>query len=158
MLGTLMFCSKVIMEILPNIHLLGALVIVYTVVYRSKALIPIYVYVFLNGLYAGFADWWIPYLYIWTILWGMTMLIPRKLPKKVLCILYSFVCCLHGLLFGVFYAPVQAIIHGFNLDMTLAWIASGFVFDILHVIGNFFAGLLIIPLSDTLRKLSKRIL
>ena len=81
MLGTVMFCSKIIMEALPNIHLLGMLTMVYTVVFRAKALIPIYLYVFLNGLYAGFAVWWIPYLYIWTILWGVTMLIPRRIPK-----------------------------------------------------------------------------
>ena len=34
MLGTVMFVSKVIMELLPNIHLLGMLTMVYTLVYR----------------------------------------------------------------------------------------------------------------------------
>ena len=53
------------MELLPNIHLLGMLTMVYTIVFRIKALIPIYVYVFLNGIFAGFSPWWIPYLYIW---------------------------------------------------------------------------------------------
>ena len=150
-----MFCSKIIMEALPNIHLLGTLVMVYTIAYGKKALIPIYIYVFANGLYAGFATWWIPYLYVWAILWAVTMLIPKRLPKKALFVIYPVVCCLHGLTFGVLYAPVQALIHGFNFDQTLAWIASGFAFDILHGVGNFFAGLLIIPLSDTLQRLSK---
>ena len=68
MLGTIMFCSKILLEVLPNIHLLGMLTMTYTVVFRRKALIPIYIYVMLNGLYAGFNIWWIPYLYIWTIL------------------------------------------------------------------------------------------
>ena len=66
-----MFCSKVIMEALPNIHLLGMLTMVYTLTFRWKALIPIYIYVFLNGLYAGFNVWWVPYLYIWTVLWAV---------------------------------------------------------------------------------------
>ena len=70
MLAAIMFCSKVVMEFLPNIHLLGVLTMVYTIVFRSKALIPIYGYVLLNGLYAGFSIWWVPYLYIWTILWA----------------------------------------------------------------------------------------
>ena len=52
MLGTLMFCSKIVMEWIPNVHLLGMLTMVYTLVYRKKALIPIYVYVMLNGIYA----------------------------------------------------------------------------------------------------------
>ena len=79
MLGTIMFVSKIVLEFLPNVHLLGALTMTYTIVYRHKALIPIYVYVFLNGLYAGFGLWWVPYLYIWAILWGITMLLPKNM-------------------------------------------------------------------------------
>ena len=78
MLGMVMFVSKIVMEYLPNIHLLAMLTMAYTLVFRAKALIPIYVYVFVNGLYAGFATWWVPYLYIWTVLWGVTMLLPRS--------------------------------------------------------------------------------
>ena len=100
MLATIMFCSKLVMEFLPNVHLLGALTMVYTVVYRTKALIPIYLYVILNGLYAGFSLWWAPYLYIWTILWGVTMLLPKHMPKKIACVVYPLVCCFHGLAFG----------------------------------------------------------
>ena len=56
MLGSLMFCSDIVMEALPNIHLVGMLTMVYTVVFRVKALIPIYVYVMLTGLLsAGFS-------------------------------------------------------------------------------------------------------
>ena len=84
MLGTLMFCSKIMMEWAPNIHLLGTFTMVYTLTYRKKALIPIYVYVLLNGIYAGFSLWWIPYLYIWTVLWAVTMLLPRKMPVKAM--------------------------------------------------------------------------
>lgn len=83
MLGALMYVSKVIMEFAPNVHLLGVFTIAFTVVYRAKALYPIYIYVLLNGIFAGFATWWIPYLYIWTVLWGITMLLPRKMPKTV---------------------------------------------------------------------------
>ena len=55
MLAAVMFASKVIMEILPNIHLLGTLTMAYTVAFRKKALIPIYLYVMINGVYSGFA-------------------------------------------------------------------------------------------------------
>lgn len=51
MLGAVMYASKVVMEFAPNIHLLGALTIAYTVVYRKKALYPIYTYVILNGIF-----------------------------------------------------------------------------------------------------------
>ena len=69
MLGTLMYASKMIMEIAPNIHLIGVFTIAFTVVYRKKALYPVYIFVLLTGLFSGFASWWIPYLYIWTVLW-----------------------------------------------------------------------------------------
>lgn len=82
MLGALMYASKLIMELVPNVHLLGVFTIAFTVVYRKKALYPIYVYVLLNGIFCGFATWWIPYLYLWTVLWGVTMLLPKKMPKK----------------------------------------------------------------------------
>ena len=157
MLGTVMFCSKIIMEVLPNIHLLGMLIMTYTVVFRQKALIPIYVYVMLNGLYAGFAPWWMPYLYIWAILWGITMLIPRRMPRKIKCIVYPAVCCLYGLSFGALYAPAQALMYGLNAKETIAWIVVGFpFFDVSHGIGNLVAGLLIVPLSELMLKLIKK--
>ena len=98
MLGTVMYVSKMIMEVAPNIHLLGVFTIAYTVVYRKKALYPIYIYVFLNGIFSGFAGWWIPYLYIWTILWGIVMLLPPNMPKKLKPVVYMTVCAVHGFL------------------------------------------------------------
>lgn len=155
-LGVIMFLSKILMEGLPNIHLLGMLTMTYTVVYRTKALIPIYIYVLLNGLFAGFNMWWVPYLYIWTILWGITMLLPKKMPKRLAFAVYPTVCCIHGLLYGILYAPAQALMFGFNFEQTVAWIISGFPFDLIHGIGNFALGFLILPMSELLKKLEKK--
>lgn len=154
MLAALMFCSKVIMDALPNIHLLGMFIMVYTLVYRTKALIPIYLFIFMTGLYGGFGLWWLPYLYIWAILFGVTMLLPRRMPRALAAAVYPIVCCLHGLLYGVLYAPAQALIFGLDFKGMLAWIAAGFPFDLLHGLGNLVAGLLILPLSELLRKLA----
>ncbi len=155
MLGTLMFCSKIIMEFLPNVHLLGMLTMVYTLVFRTRALIPIYVYVLLNGLYAGFNMWWMPYLYIWTILWGITMLLPKNMPNKVGTVVYPMICALHGFAFGTLYAPAQALMFGMNFEQTVAWIIAGLPWDILHMVGNFVAGLLIMPLYKVISRLVK---
>ena len=155
MLAALMFVSKKAMEALPNIHLVGMLTIVYTLCYRVKALIPIYVYVFLDGLFAGFSPWWIPYLYIWTLLWGATMLVPRRTPRIVKAVILPLLCALHGLFFGVLYAPVQAILFQLTFEEMLVWIAAGASFDIIHAIGNFCVGLLILPMSELLMRLSK---
>ena len=150
MLSGLMYASKLIMEALPNIHLLGTLIVTITLVYRKKALYPIYGYVLLNGLFSGFSMWWVPYLYVWTVLWAAVMLLPRNMPKKIAPLVYMVVCSLHGFLFGVLYAPAQALMFGLTFKGTLAWIAAGFPFDIIHGISNFCVGTLIMPLTRAL--------
>ena len=155
-IGDIMLVSDILMEFLPNIHILAMLVIVTTRVYRSKALISIYIYAFLNGLVAGFGLWWIPYLYVWTILWAVIMLLPKKLPKSVEIALFVLIAGLHGLLFGVMYAPFQALAYGLSFKQMLVWIAAGLPFDITHMIGNvifsFFAPTLIALLEKLERK------
>ena len=156
MFGAMMFISKIVMEFLPNIHLLGMFTILLTIVYRQKALIPIYIYVFLNGVFAGFNMWWVPYLYIWTVLWALTMLIPQKTPVYLQVIIYPLLCALHGLCFGLLYAPAQMVMFSLTFKQTFAWFLAGLPFDIMHCVGNFFAGLLIYPLSTALKKLHKQ--
>jgi energy-coupling factor transport system substrate-specific component len=155
MLGAIMYCSKLILEWAPNIHLLGMFTMAFTLVYKKKALIPIYVFVMLIGLFNGFGLWWIPYLYIWTILWAVTMLLPKKMSTKVAVPVYVIVCALHGLCYGTLYAPAQALMYGLDFKGMIAWIGAGLYFDLLHGIGNFALGFLIIPLSNTLKKAHK---
>lgn len=152
MLGAMMYVSKLLMQWLPNIHLLGVFIVTLTVVYRWKALCPIYIYVFIDGLAGGFAVWWLPYIYIWTVLWGAVMLLPRNMPGKISVLVYPIVSALHGFLFGVLYAPVQAIAFGLSFEATIAWIAAGLPFDLIHGVSNFVCGQLILPLTKVLKK------
>ena len=156
MLGVIMYISDVLMEFLPNVHIVGVLVIVYTVVYRYRA-IPIYIYVILNGLFSGFGIWWLAYLYIWTVLWGLVMLVPRKLPKKPRYVIYTVLCTLHGLSFGLLYLPVQ-MLYNSDIRYLISWWTFGFVAaDVWHGIGNcIFGMLLIFPLSSLLIKLESK--
>lgn len=156
MFGCLMFVSKLAMEGVPNIHPLAMFVITLTVTYRVKALIPIYIYVIINGIYAGFSMWWIPYTYIWAVYWAITMLIPKNISKKIKAIIYPILCALYGLAFGTLYAPAQAIMFGFSFSTTVKWIVAGLPFDALHCLGNLFMGLLILPLSEIIFKLQKK--
>ena len=155
MLGALMYASKLLMEFFPNIHIVGVIIVAITVVYRKQALYPIYIFVLLTGIFGGFSTWWIPYLYIWTILWGMVMILPKKMPIKLQIPIYMIVCGLHGLLYGTLYAPVQALLFGFNLESTIAWIIAGLPWDIAHAIGNFIGGLLILPIISVLKAAEK---
>lgn len=152
MLGTIMFASKIIMEVLPNIHLLAVFTTVFTVVFRKKALIPIYVYVLINGIWAGFAIWWIPHTYLWLVLWAVVMLLPRNMSPKASAIVYPIVCGLHGLFYGTLYAPAQALLFGLNFKQMLLWIVAGLPFDAIHAVGNLAGGLLIYPLVKVMKK------
>lgn len=154
MLGAIMFAGDIALEMLPNIHLVGVLTVAYTVVYRWRALFPIYLYVLISGLFAGFSFWWIPYLYIWTILFFAAMLIPRRMPMWLKCAVYPLITGIHGLSFGILYAPMQALFFGLDLEGMMAWIVAGSTFDIIHGVGNFCLGFLILPISELLFKLS----
>lgn len=151
LMAGVMYASKMIMEILPNIHLIGVFVIALTVVYRKKALYPIYTFVMLMGLFSGFAVWWIPYLYIWTALWGVTMLLPKSKKSNIRPLVYMILCALHGLLYGVLYVPVHVLVYGLNIKAAVAWIVAGIPFDITHCISNFFCGALICPIIKILQ-------
>lgn len=151
MLGAVMYASKMIMEFAPNIHLVGVFIVAFTVVYRKKALYPIYVFVFVSGLFGGFSTWWIPYLYIWAVLWGAVMLLPKNMPAKLQPVIYMLVCGLHGLLYGTLYAPFQAIAFGLNFDGMVAWILAGLPYDMIHGVSNLLCGVLIMPIVAALR-------
>ena len=155
MLGALMYCGDVFMEALPNIHFVGVLTVTYTAVFRKKALIPIYLYVLVTLLLSGFSLWTLPYLYIWTILWGLAMLVPRKAPIAVKCIVYPVICTLHGLFFGILYAPMQAIMFGYDFEEMLKWIYTGLTFDAIHAVSNLAGGLLIMPIVLVLERFKK---
>ena len=155
MLGALIFALKKVMEFAPNVHLVGVFIIATTVVYRKKALYPLYIYVLLDGLFSGFSTWWVPYLYIWTILWGATMLLPKNINPKIAPIIYMSVCALHGFLFGTLFAPMQALFFNLDFNGTIAWIVAGLPYDAIHGVSNFFCGLLIVPIITVLKRVDR---
>ena len=48
-LGSMMYVTQVVMSFLPNIHLTGVFIVAITVVYRTKALYPLTVYIAISG-------------------------------------------------------------------------------------------------------------
>ncbi len=154
--GGVMFLSKLIMEFLPNIHLLAMFITLFTVIFRSKALISIYTYVFLLGVYGGFSLWWLPNLYTWTVLWAIVMCLPTNMPKGVAVVVYAIVCGIHGLLYGTLGAPIDVLATGIGLHRIWEYIAFGIPFDIMHCVGNVFASFLVVPLMIPLKKIISR--
>ena len=156
MLGTILFLSKQVLAFLPNVELVSTLTMVYTLVYRRQALIPIFLFILMQGVVAGFGLWWVPYFYLWPFLWGVTMLLPGKLPPKLAKPVYAVVCGLFGMAYGTLYAPFQTLVFfGGDWSKTPAWIIAGLPWDAVHALGNFSLGLLIVPLETLLRRLEK---
>lgn len=151
--GAMMFLIAQV-DTIPNVHQLGPLIAAFTVVYRHKALFPIYVYVLLEGWLGGFGLWWYPYLYLWTVLWLFVILLPRKLKEVWAGVLLTLVTTLHGLAFGLLYAPFQCYAFlGGNWETALSWWISGLPFDLSHALGNLAASLLTLPLIRLLCRL-----
>lgn len=154
MLSTILFLSRFGLQWIPGVHPMALIIAAMTLVYRRRALVPLYSYILLDGVLHGFSMWWMPYLYIWLPLWGAFMLLGKlELSRKIQTPLYMVVCALHGLSFGLLYAPAQALMFGFSFRVTIAWIIAGLPFDIIHAISNFAVGSMIIPLSALLKNL-----
>ena len=155
MLGALMMVSDIVMNFIPNVHLVGVTTVVLTVVYRWKALFPIYVYVLLIGLCEG-AGLWFTYCYVWAILWGMVMLLPKRMPPWLAPVAYALVCGLHGFAFGFLLIPYQMALVSFTFQQALVWWQVGFfTADIPHGIGNLVGSTLIVPMVTLIRKLDR---
>ena len=152
--SAMMFLARQGMQGLPNVHPLGILIAVQALVYGRRALIPLYGYILLEGVFAGFSLWWMPYLYIWLPLWAAFVLFRRvRLSEKIKVPLFMLVCGLHGLSFGLLYAPAQALMFGFSFRMTVAWVIAGLPFDIVHAIANAAIGSLILPLFYLVKRI-----
>ena len=155
--GALIFVSKIAFEGIPNVHPVGMLIMVITITYRAWALLPIYLYVLFFGMFYGFQMWWYPHLYVWLILWAVTMLLPRNMSEKTAMIVYPVVCGLHGLSYGVLWSFSNGILLNYNIHQTLAWLASGFYMDVIHALGNFAMGFLILPLVKIVKRESAKL-
>jgi len=166
MFGAILFGCKFFLEGIPNVHPLALFIVALTLVYRSKALYPIYVFVLLDGIREGFAAWWIPYLYVFLPLWAVGMLMPRgqsrglqrletSRRRKFAMPILMLACGLQGLAFGTMMAPVMAWSMHLDFRGMLAWIVAGLSFDAMHAINNIAFGALILPLADLLRRLEK---
>jgi len=159
-LGGILFAAYLAFYGIPNIGFVGMFMAAFTLTYRVRALIPIYVYIMLYGIFYGFLTW-IPYMFVWLPLWGMFMLVGKlNLPIKFKIPVCMIACALHGLSFGTLYAPFASFLFGipFNFRTLFAWIAAGFPFDIAHALGNLAAGILIVPLSELLKKLNTQVI
>ena len=159
--AAMMVSTKLLMNALPNVHLIAMFTILLTRFYRVKALIPIYLFVLIDGIIEGFPfSVWVMHSYIWLILWGVCMLLPKSLPHTAEIIVYPILGALHGALYGILSSPATYFFFipraSWSWKSYTAYIASGLPFDAAHAVGNFCACMLVLPLLDMMRIMRKK--
>lgn len=133
---------------LANIELVSLLVILFTLNFKRAAIYSIYIFALLEGLIYGFHLWWIMYLYVWTILAGITWLC-RKMESPLG---WAVVSGAFGLIFGALCSIPYLFIGGYA--MAAAYWVSGIPFDLTHCAGNFLLCFILWkPLSRTFEKI-----
>ncbi|GAA0076758.1 hypothetical protein UT300005_11360 [Clostridium sp. CTA-5] len=138
-LSGVVIVSQIALSFIPNVELVTLLIILFSLIYKRKALYITGIFVVAMGLIHGFGTWWIGYLILWPLLSILTVLIRSVLLNKYL--LLSIYSGIFGLLFGFFYAIPYAIFGGINAGITY-WVA-GIPFDIIHGVSNYFIMLLL---------------
>ena len=151
--AAILIISKELLAFLPNVEIVTVLLISYTVVYRIRALVPLYVFWAVEAIIYPSISTTLMYLYVWLVPFLVGMLLPRRvLPAPV----YMLIGGLFGLAFGTLCAPVQAAYFGLSFKGTVAWIVAGAPFDLVHAIGNFATGVLAPVLISLLLRLEKQ--
>jgi energy-coupling factor transport system substrate-specific component len=155
MMGVLLVVSKEALAGLPNFEAVSLLIILFTLSFGARALGAVGVFLGLEGLLYGFGSWWVMYLYVWPLLWGLAMLLGRALPLRLSRgWQWALVSGAYGLAFGTLcslaYLPVGGV------KMAFAWIVSGLPFDAAHGVGNFVLMLVLYyPLHRALESLAR---
>ena len=127
---------------LTNIELVSFLIIITARRFGFKSLISVYIFAFLEIMTYGIAIWNVMYLYVWAIL-VLIVILFRKIGNVIL---YTVISGLFGILFGTLCSVPYFMTGG--ISMGVAWIISGFSFDITHCIGNVvLTAILYIPIT-----------
>lgn len=129
-LTALLFTGQVIMSFLPNLEIVSLLIILYTIFFGKKVFWMIYGFVFLEGFLYGFGMWWFQYLYIWSILAVVVLL----LRNNTSALFWSIISGFFGLSFGAL-CTLPYLITGGPAAAFSYWV-SGLGFDLTHCIGN----------------------
>lgn len=129
LLGVVMYVSQVILAWLPNIEIVTVLIMVITCFFGVKALCSVYIFVICEITTYGLSIWSVNYLYVWTVLCFIVLLLRKTESKET----FALVGAIYGLCFGML-CSIPYFFMGFSAG--IANIISGFWYDILHCVGN----------------------
>lgn len=150
LLSAILFVGQIGMAFLPNIEAVSFLVYIYTQIYRKKVFLIIYVFVFLEGCVYGFGIWWLCYLYLWSVLAVVVLLMGKR---ETSVIIAAVVLGAYGLSFGALCSVPYFLSGGWAAGFSY-WV-SGIPFDLLHCAGNVAVTLVLYqPIKKLLERLT----
>lgn len=133
-LGSLMFLGQYIFQFIPNIEVVSLFIIIFSLIYGKKIFYSIMLFELLMCFSYGFGIWILGYIVIWPMLAIITIVLKKYLIGNYFRL--SLFSGSFGFLFGGCYAIFYIFVGGFSLAFTY-WI-SGIIFDIIHMLGNYF--------------------
>ncbi len=147
LMAAMMVASQVALSAIPNVHLVGVLVIVTTLLFGWKALYAVYAFAFLEMLIYGAGLWVINYFYVWPLMVVCAMPF-RKVESPIF---WGIFAGLNGITFGAQCSIPYFITGGWAAGFSY-WVA-GIPFDLIHGVSNVvLASLLVMPLYRLCKK------
>lgn len=158
MMAALMEGAKLALTFLPNIELVSALVIIFTLCFGKKVYYAVCVFVLMEcGIY-GLGIWTFSYFYIWPLLVFLTNRLQRAQSVWVYAILSGSFGLSFGLLCAIPYfwiGNTTGDIRG-GLYAAFTWWIAGIPWDVVHCAGNFVIMLVLYhPLKHILEKIKR---
>ncbi|MDU1349567.1 hypothetical protein [uncultured Clostridium sp.] len=139
LLSTIITVSKMFLSFLPNIELVSMFFIIYTLVFKKKAIIIALLFVLVEGLIYGIGLWWFSYAFVWPILVILTLLF-MKINKENF-MLWSIFSGAFGLIFGALFAIPYIVLN--DVSFAFAYWVKGIPYDLIHMVGNYLIMMLI---------------
>ena len=150
LLGVVLFVAQVILAAIGNVELVTVLIIAYTVVFGLRALIPTYIFAFLEIAVYGFGVWNVMYLYVWAILVFIIYLL-KAFENKLF---FAVVAAFYGLAFGTLCSIPYFVVGGTTVG--IPWVINGIPHDIVHCVSNFVLVYIAYnPIKNILKKITK---
>ena len=150
LLSAILYVAKLVLDFLPNVELVSLLVILYTLVFGTEALLIVTVFNFFQLIQWGFGTWLISYFYVWPLLCVLTLLLKRLLKEEFM--LWAVFAGFFGLIFGSLFALLYVFV---DPAYALSYWIGGLMWDVWHAAANFVLMLFVgKPLYRVLKRLA----
>lgn len=147
-LAAVNIASRIVLQFAPNIKPVTSIIIVSVMIFGLAFGVKLTVVTtIVSNLFLGMGTWTFFQILAWVVICLLTEFIVEffrkrgKEPSMMIMAIFSF---LMGYVFGIVVSLESLMIGGWT--MYVVYLGSGFIFDTLHAVGNFFFYLICSPI------------